>query len=95
MTLICGFIGTLNVTGKSFKEIKETDKKVYCNKTLKKIKIYDIMKKVKEGKPVVDQRGFNTKRQIRNLAFIDDIITKVELQACHCQETHDGPWHVD
>jgi hypothetical protein len=35
------------------------------------------MKKVKEGKPVADQRGFNTKRRIRNSAFIANITVEV------------------
>jgi hypothetical protein len=95
MTLIRDFIGTLTVAGKSFKEIKENVKKVNCNKTLKKTQIYDIMKKVKAGKQVMGQRSFNTKRQIINLAFFVNFITKVELQERHCQETHEGPWLVD
>jgi hypothetical protein len=45
---------------------------------LKRTQIYDIMKKVKEGKPAAPQRGFNTKRRIRNLAFIADIAMEVE-----------------
>jgi hypothetical protein len=36
------------------------------------------MKKVKEGKPTADQRGFNTKRRIRNSAFVANIAAEVE-----------------
>jgi hypothetical protein len=36
------------------------------------------MKKVKEGKLAVDQRGFNTKRRIRNSAFVADIAAEVK-----------------
>ncbi len=31
------------------------------------------MKKVKEGKPAADQRGLNTKRWIRNWAFVIEV----------------------
>ena len=36
--------------GQSFKQIKETVEKVYPDTALKKTAIYDILKKVKEGK---------------------------------------------
>ncbi len=45
---------------------------------MKRTQIYDIMKKIKEGKPAADKRGFNTKKRIRNLAFIADIAAEVE-----------------
>ncbi len=51
---------------------------MYGDKALKRTQIYDIMKKVKEGKPMANQRGFNTKRRIRNSAFPADIAAKVE-----------------
>jgi hypothetical protein len=51
MTPIRDFVGTFAVAGKSFKEIEETVKKVYGDKALKRTQIYEIMKKVKEGKP--------------------------------------------
>ncbi len=78
MTPIRDFVGALAVTGKSFKEIAETVKKVYVHKALKRTQIYDIMKKVKEGKPATDQRGFNTKRRIRNSAFVANIAAEME-----------------
>jgi hypothetical protein len=56
MTPIRDFVGALAVTRKSFKEIEETVKKMYGDKALKRTQVYDIMKKVKEGKPAADQR---------------------------------------
>jgi hypothetical protein len=50
--------------------MEETVKSVFGDKALKKTQIYNIMKKVKEGKQAEDQRGFNTKRQVRNSSFI-------------------------
>jgi hypothetical protein len=92
MAPICDFVGALTVAGKSFKEIEETVKKEYGNKALKRIQIYDIMKKVKEGKPAADQRGFNSKRRIRNSAFIADIAMEVESdRRVTRQETREGP----
>jgi hypothetical protein len=78
MTPIRDFVGALAVARKFFKEIEETVKKVYGDKALKRTQIYDIMKTVKEGKPTADQRGFNTKRRIRNSAFVTDIAAEVE-----------------
>jgi hypothetical protein len=78
MTPIRDFIGALAVARKSFKEIEETVKKVYGDKALKRTQIYDIMKKVKEGKTAADQRGFITKRRFRNSAFVTDITAEVE-----------------
>jgi hypothetical protein len=40
---------------------------VFDSNSLKRTQISKIMKKVREGKPAADQRGFNTKRHIRNL----------------------------
>jgi hypothetical protein len=39
-------------------------------------------KKVKERKPVVDQRGFNTKRYIRNSVFVTYIAAELESDRC-------------
>jgi hypothetical protein len=95
MTLIHDFVSALAVPGKSFKEIEETVKKVYDDKALKRTQIYNIMKEVKEGKPATDQRGFNTKRRIRNSAFVADIAARGgERQACHCEETCEDLWHL-
>ncbi len=64
--------------GKVSRKSKKLSKKVYGDKAWKRTQIYDIMKKVKEGKPAADQRGFNTKRRIRNSAFVADIASEVE-----------------
>jgi hypothetical protein len=73
------FIGTLAVAGKSFKEIQETVKNTYGNKALKRTPIYEILKKVKDGKPAVDQRHLNSKRKKRTLAFIADVTADIEI----------------
>jgi hypothetical protein len=51
MMPIRDFISALAITGKSFKEIEETVKSVYGNKGTQ---IYNIIKKVKEGKLAAD-----------------------------------------
>jgi hypothetical protein len=51
---------------------------VYGNKALNGTQIYDIMKEMKEGKLVVDQRGFKMKRLFGNLAFVAEIAAEVE-----------------
>ncbi len=65
MPPICDFVGAL--AGKPFKEIEETVKKVYGDKALKKMQLYEIIRKVKEGKPAADQRPStaNTESAIR------------------------------
>jgi hypothetical protein len=65
MLPICDFVGTLAVTGKSFKEIQETVKNAYGDKAIKRTQIYDISKKVKEGKPAADQRHLNSRHKKR------------------------------
>ncbi len=53
--LICDFVGTLALAGKTFKEIQKIVKDAYGHKALKQTQIYNIIKKVKEGKPAADQ----------------------------------------
>jgi hypothetical protein len=48
----------------------------------KKTQIYMMTNKVKEGKLVVDQRGFNIKRHIRNSVFVTYITAEVESSRC-------------
>jgi hypothetical protein len=55
MMLICDFVGTLALAGKTFKEIQKIVKDAYGHKALKQTQIYNIIKKVKEGKPAADQ----------------------------------------
>jgi hypothetical protein len=51
---------------------------VFGDKALKRTQIYEMIKKGKEGKPVVDQRGFVTKMCLRNLASVTNITNEVE-----------------
>jgi hypothetical protein len=57
---------------------------LHGNKALKRTKIYsyDIIKKVKKGKPVAEQRGFNMKRRIKNSVFVTNITAAVESDWC-------------
>jgi hypothetical protein len=52
-------------------------KKVYGDKALKKTQLYEIIRKVKEGKPAADQRIFNGKRRIRDPTFVTDVAAQV------------------
>ncbi len=77
MPPICDFVGALAVAGKPFKKIEETVKKVYGDKALKKTQLYEIIRRVKAGKPAADQRIFNGKRRIRDPTFIANIAIQV------------------
>jgi histone-lysine N-methyltransferase SETMAR len=50
---------------------------VYGDKSLKKTAIYDIMKKVKEGKNTEDLRGINTPKRVRSAAVIASVSAAV------------------
>ena len=78
MSPIRDFVATLARAGQDFKSIEEMVKAAYGNKGLKKTQIYEIIKKVKEGKTTVDQRTLNGKRRVRNPAFVADIAADVE-----------------
>jgi histone-lysine N-methyltransferase SETMAR len=78
MTPIRDFVGTLAVAGKSFKEIQQIVRDAYGDKAIKRTQIYDIIKKVKEGKPAADQRHLNSKRKKRSAAFIADVAADIE-----------------
>ncbi len=54
MTRAHDFVVDLAKAGKSFREIQDMVSTVYSDKSLKKTAIYDIMKKVKEGKNTED-----------------------------------------
>jgi soluble P-type ATPase len=77
MLPIRDFVGALAVAGKPFKEIEETVKKIYGDKVLKKTQLYEIIRKVKEGKPAADQRLFNCKCRIRDPTVIANIAAQV------------------
>jgi hypothetical protein len=64
------FVGTFSVAGKSFKEIQDTVRNAYGDKAIKRTQIYDILKKVKDGKPAADQRHLNSKRKKRTPALV-------------------------
>jgi hypothetical protein len=70
MWSIRDFVGMLTVAGKSFKEIHETVKNAYGDKAIKWTQIYDILKKVKEGKPAADQCHLNSKCKKRMPAML-------------------------
>ncbi len=72
------FVGALAVAGKSFKEIQETVKNAYGDKAIKRTQIYDILKKVKEGKLAADHRHLNSKCKKRMMAFIANVATDIE-----------------
>ncbi len=75
MPLVCNFVGALAVTGKMFKEIEETVKTVYNNKALKKMQLYEFIKKVEEGKPVA-----NHWLQLQKEGPVSDFVTKVAAE---------------
>jgi hypothetical protein len=52
-------------------------KKVCGDKALKKTQLYEIIRKVKEGKQAADHRLFNGKRRIRDPTFVADITAQV------------------
>ncbi len=54
MPQIRDFVGSLAVAGKPLKETEETMKKFYGDKALKRTQLYEIIRKVKEGKPAAD-----------------------------------------
>ena len=64
--------------GQSFKQIKETVEKVYPDTALKKTAIYDILKKVKEGKTAEDMRLFNGQRTVRTDNLVAAVAAAVE-----------------
>ena len=51
---------------------------VYGDKTLKRTQIYDILKKVKEGKNTDDQRHKNPKKTVRTAAMIASVAAAIE-----------------
>jgi hypothetical protein len=61
MPPIHDFVGAVAVAGKLFKEIEKTVKTVHEDKAVKKMQLYEIIRKVKEGKPAANQRVFNGK----------------------------------
>ena len=64
--------------GQSFKQIKATLENVYPDSALKKTAIYDILKKVKEGKNAEDLRQFNGQRTVRTDNLIAAVSAAIE-----------------
>ena len=77
MTRAHDFVVDLAKAGKSFREIQDMVSTVYGDKSLKKTAIYDIMKKVKEGKNTEDLRGINTPKCVRSADVIASVSAAV------------------
>ncbi len=45
---------------------------------MKRMQIYDILKKVKEGKPAANEQHLNSKRKKTTPAFIPDVAANIE-----------------
>jgi hypothetical protein len=58
-------------------EIEETVKNICGDKALKKMQLYKIIRKVKEGKLAANQRLSNGKRKVRDPTFVTDVTAKV------------------
>jgi hypothetical protein len=84
MTLIHKFLSALAIAGKSVKKLQETVKKVDGNKALKRTKIYETIKKLKDKKPSADQMGLNWKRLVRNLAYVANVTTPSKMDSDRC-----------
>ena len=76
--MVRNFIISLAKTGMKAKEIKEMVEKAYPGKGLKKTQIYDIIKGVKEGKDMTDQRKFNAKKTKRTPLLIAKVEEEIE-----------------
>jgi hypothetical protein len=72
------FVAGLARAGKGYKEIKETVDAAFGDKTLQKMAVYDIIKKVKAGKDTADQRHLNPKKTVRTAALIASVAATVE-----------------
>jgi hypothetical protein len=65
--------GAIAVAGKSVKEIQETVKNVYNDRTLKNIQLYEIIRKRYQA----DQRLFKEKRKVRFPVYFADVAAEV------------------
>jgi hypothetical protein len=45
------------------------------NKALKKVQLYEIIQKVKEGKSAANQRLFNSRRKVRDPTLFTNVTT--------------------
>jgi hypothetical protein len=95
MVPICEFVGTLAVTGKSFQDIQKTVRDACGDMAFKRTQIYDILKKVKEGKLAADQQHLNSKRKKRIPMFIAYVATDIENdRQVTLEETRLGPRRI-
>jgi hypothetical protein len=63
MIPICHFVKTHTTAGKCFKDIQKIVKDVYGDKALKHKQIYNIVKKVKEGRLADKQAEYQKKEE--------------------------------
>ncbi len=93
MLPISDLVGALAVAGKLFKEIKAMVKTVYGDKALKKAQLYEIIRKVKEGKLVADQRLFNGKGE--SVIRLSLPMSPPKSPMTGLSPSGSGPWCVD
>jgi hypothetical protein len=62
MTEVIGVVAALATTGKNMKEVKILAGQAYGNISLKRARMYQIIKEVKVGKMTADQRHSNMKK---------------------------------
>ncbi len=59
---------------------------------MKKTQLYEIIRKVKEGKPTANQRLFKSKRRIRDTTFVANVIAQVandkRVTVCKLAQAH-------
>jgi histone-lysine N-methyltransferase SETMAR len=76
MVDVRNFVARLAIAGKGFSEIKTITEAAYGDQALKKTQIYAIIKTVKEGGDVKDQRGGSREKQ-RTAKLIADVAADV------------------
>jgi hypothetical protein len=82
MTGARDFVAGLTRARKGYKKKKKIVDAAIGDKTLQKTTIYAIIKMVKAGETISDQRNLNGKKTIRNAALITSVAAAVE-QDCH------------
>jgi len=78
MSDVRSFVARLAMAGKDYKDIKSVTDAAYGEKTLSRSQIYLIMKQVKDGKDMTDQRGRHTPKRSRTAALINDVAAAVK-----------------
>jgi hypothetical protein len=95
MPPVRNFVTALAVAGKTFKDIEETVKTIYSNKALKKMQLYEIIKKVKEWTPAVNQRLCNSKGKVQNPFSSPMLLPRLPVMGMSLFASCPGPWRVD